>query len=320
MRRYIYYLFIYAALTAAAVSCEYDFELKGMPQEPCLYIECLPGESDTTFIYLHAAVPVGNGAAAVPENLADAAVSFSVNGETRDVTLHRTGESEAVFCSPYIAKGGDRLAMSASLEGFPSVSSSTVIPATVPDFDVKMEKRDRDLIITVTIRDDNPQEDDYYCVNFVKREKIIDYRGERTNTECYQCELTDSKEYPNMVNSGIMVMHEDTDRECYVFSDKEKAADGTKSISIKGYYEENTLYVDSDTGEIQLSRDYKYMVECKRLSPEAFFYYRSRYDIDWNDLAYLGWAPANFAYTNIDGGVGVFGGAAKASSGWLDNI
>lgn len=304
-------LMITALLSAA--SCEYDFDLRDMPREPLLCVECLPGLlSDTVFVRVRAAVPVGNAAAVSP--VSGASVHFSVNGNEVPVTLYASDENSVTYYSLPEFSCGDVLELSASSDGFNPVSSRTVIPDAAPEFKVAMEKRNGDIVIMVSIKDE-PESEDYYAVSFARKSHFTDTAGDREEITYRHLELTDSEIYPDLSNSGIM--QPDSFLSFYFFSDSDCSAAGVKTISVTGYYK-NDFWVEDKDGV--WGHGTQYLVRCSRLSPECYNYLRSRYEVKNNDMAYLGWAPGNFAYTNITGGLGVFGGVAASSSGWLDNI
>ncbi len=210
---------------------------------------------------------------------------------------------------------GDVLEMSASLEGVSPVSSNTVVPGTVPEFDVDMEVRNHDILMTVSVAD-NPGEDDFYAVTVVAKERTIDSTRDRERFYNGKFSLTDMETYPDLSNSGVL--HMDEFMSFFVFDDRNCSADGVRRLHLQGNYSRDEWFDDGQGGK--WGHGTKYLVRCSRLSAEAYRYLRSRYEVANNDLAYLGWAPGNFAYTNISGGLGVFGGVASYSSGWLDNI
>ena len=312
MRRLLFILSSAAMLSA--VSCEYDFELKDMPQEPVLCVECLPGLSDTTFVRVRVAVPVGNADVALPD-VSGASVGFSVNGVAAEVHKYSCEDGIAVYYSLQEVACGDVLEMSASLEGVSPVSSNTVVPGTAPEFDVDMEVRNHDILMTVSVAD-NPGEDDFYAVTVVAKERTIDSTRDRESFYNGKFSLTDMETYPDLSNSGVL--HMDEFMSFFVFDDRNCSADGVRSIHLQGNYSRDEWFDDGQGGK--WGHGTKYLVRCSRLSAEAYRYLRSRYEVANNDLAYLGWAPGNFAYTNISGGLGVFGGVASYSSGWFDNI
>lgn len=195
-----------SAAMLSAVSCEYDFELKDMPQEPVLCVECLPGLSDTTFVRVRVAVPVGNADVALPD-VSGASVGFSVNGVAAEVHKYSCEDGIAVYYSLQEVACGDVLEMSASLEGVSPVSSNTVVPGTAPEFDVDMEVRNHDILMTVSVAD-NPGEDDFYAVTVVAKERTIDSTRDRESFYNGKFSLTDMDTYPDLSNSGVLHMDE----------------------------------------------------------------------------------------------------------------
>ena len=68
--------------------------------------------------------------------------------------------------------------------------------------------------------------------------------------------------------------------------------------------------------EIYETREYN--VKVFRLSPEMYHSFKARYIMDWSDIpVHLGFSPVTYTYTNVKGGLGVFGAMSSYESGWF---
>ncbi len=74
--------------------------------------------------------------------------------------------------------------------------------------------------------------------------------------------------------------------------------------------------VEIDNGEFAFTTIYnpesKYKLVLLHLSDEAYGYFNAMYNKENNFLGKLGLAPANYAYTNIVNGYGVFGAVDRS--------
>lgn len=68
----------------------------------------------------------------------------------------------------------------------------------------------------------------------------------------------------------------------------------------------------------KITEAYEYNIKVFCLSPEIYHFLKARYMIDWTDIpVHLGFTPVTYTYTNVEGGIGVFGGASAYESGWI---
>lgn len=83
-----------------------------------------------------------------------------------------------------------------------------------------------------------------------------------------------------------------------------------------------TGYIYTAEGDVwydyEIYETYEYNVRVFRLSPEIFHFYKARYIIEWTDVpVHLGFSPVTYTYTNVEGGLGMFGAVACYESGWF---
>ena len=69
-----------------------------------------------------------------------------------------------------------------------------------------------------------------------------------------------------------------------------------------------------DPSKICYSIVSEYRFEILRLSPEFFYYAKALYQSNFYFLSNIGLTPANFTYTNVDGGLGFVGAECRTLS------
>lgn len=100
----------------------------------------------------------------------------------------------------------------------------------------------------------------------------------------------------------------------FFFCDDRSSCDGVLSFAVSCAYVSDAVHDYGSSGKFGIA--YMYRVRVYRLSPEFYRYWLARYSIDNDDLSSLGWAPSNFAYTNVVGGFGVLGAVCCLDFGW----
>ena len=82
MKRYIYIPASVLAVIAAS-SCDYTFDLKDFDSDPALFIECVPGVSDTTLIKVFVAEPLNSPESSFGSiDRSKTEVSMEINGQS----------------------------------------------------------------------------------------------------------------------------------------------------------------------------------------------------------------------------------------------
>ncbi len=69
-----------------------------------------------------------------------------------------------------------------------------------------------------------------------------------------------------------------------------------------------------DPSQIFYAIDSEYRFEILRLSPEFFYYAKALYQSNFDFLSNMGLTPANFTYTNVEGGLGFVGAESRTLS------
>ena len=132
MKRLTYILLSVFLLSA----CEYEFDLSSQMSDGMIYLRFAPSDrSDTSFLYIQATTPLKDGDN--PVSTKGEQVSVRLNGEALTMTKsdRRSGTwTSQVYYTTRQFRPGDKIEVEASIPGREPVSSSTTIPAVLPEF------------------------------------------------------------------------------------------------------------------------------------------------------------------------------------------
>lgn len=116
----------FAAL--AMTSCKDDINIDDTKNEEKIVVYCFPTVGDTTYIEVSRSLPVQRYRNWVQlTDIADATVSYTVNGQSLPVTNDGDGRYHVVGRQ----RAGDEVSLAVSATGLPSVTANTTIPDTV---------------------------------------------------------------------------------------------------------------------------------------------------------------------------------------------
>ena len=132
MKRLTYILLGVLLLSA----CEMEFDIDRQMSDSMIYLRFAPSDrSDTSFLYIQATTPLKDGKN--PVSTDGEQVSVRLNGEMLAMTKS-TGRSgtwtSQVYYTTRQFRQGDIIEVEASIPGRETVSSSTTIPAVIPEF------------------------------------------------------------------------------------------------------------------------------------------------------------------------------------------
>ncbi len=338
--------FLLLALTLG--SCQYDLDFSGEDIDPRLFVLGLPGSSDTTVVRLYATVPMGDRNSR-PLPMDDARVSLVVNGE--EIAMDRADESvpslpEGCFYTLRPVLPGDKVEVLASAGGVESVRAESAVPEPLREKDVVMKAEswvdgshaDTRLRFSARFKDDTDS-DDYYAMQVCRRKEYYTYypiEG-RLETERYEYEFLDPTVVRNAnvnqelqpfirpiivdYNSGIN-LYPEVKAPMVVFDDKAFEA-GAGSQEFICEYEADRIKVSSYmNGVLEYESGYKcsYKVILFSLSPELYRFIKANEILNGSVSILLAATPPSYMYTNIHGGVGVFGGISRTETDWIPNV
>ncbi len=314
-------------ILAAFHGCAYDMDFDGFDRKPRLLVVGMAGGSGETVIRLLPTAAVGDYSSSL-FSVSEAQVSLKVNGE--DVPVSASGNSDRLsdcFYADRTFLPGDRLEFRASVPGVEPVRAQTVVPEGFPGYEVNLAieenvwtgKNDNGisdrLKVTVTFEDD-PDKDEYYGMQVYRMEEIksyfnvyeYDYMNPVTHV------ASGVNDYPLKDLPIVMHYAPGTDLFSQEYAPMLIVDDGTFEGG-NGQMEFLTTYINDHTG-----RTYYYKIFLYRLSPELYrFAKASAINSDHVPILLMVAPPVN-CYTNIIGGVGIFGALACTETDWLPNV
>ena len=297
----------------AVCACGKEFELE-VTSDPKLFLQCCPGNGDTTVLQLNRTYPVGK----TMENtlfLEDAEIDFTVNGIPYYV--ERAVDSAGAIppgCWFVAAplKAGDEVMVEARVLGFNPISATAKLPPEVPEFTWKCSRDS----VRVNFRDD-PATEDWYGLAVYCERTIVD-RDSGTVVKVYRQNLrpqsgTADTWWYSMARNYVDIPFNGWSLG-YAWSMVRVWPDTVFSG------EEVSLFMR--TGDItsywgNYDQHDRLKVRLYRFSKEFFRYGVALEHIRDNDLAEVGLAPAAYAYTNIHGGVGILGAYTVRETNWF---
>lgn len=306
-------------------SCTYLIDLKDIDDSSRLFIRCFPGEQDTTFVELFVATPSNEK----PKQIGVDNASVSVYCREKVVLERALWRGDNFFYAVFSANSGDRVKVSANMDGVEEVVAESVFPEA-PKMTVATREEKGKLVFEINIP--NQSEDKKYGMRLVRKERYISDESYLDGQKIIRKDLEEEEmmtwTFPEEdegtlyddLESGRMRC-EVNGNEMFLFTGKE-AVDGMISLEIPVWYHEDyvTRYYEV-RGEKQLAvYRYYYRVDLYSVSDEMFDYFEAKKRLDNNSFSEIGFAPMNFRVGNVRGGFGVVGCCSQISSGWIPNI
>ena len=305
MKRFVFAL-IMSAL--ALQGCETRFELKGMSENPKIYVYGIAGMSDTTAIRVCKTVPL-TGVTDPSDSREVSSIELTVDGNP--VILSKAdadtpGVPKGYWWTTEDIPGGSEIVLKASADGAEDVSSVFHMPEEMPAFEVIYTSAPA---FKFTFKDDGSTEDCYAIMVYGECTRVKDGEATVYVRACDPYEpdedfgMETRKDYLDVdMNDGTARLWPDTE-----FNGKEVSL----SLEVWTYFDgiHNSKYDE-------VRERYKAVIY--RLSPEFFKYAEAQNHLDNNMLAEIGLAPASFAYTNIINGLGLFAGVSVAETEWFE--
>lgn len=302
--------FVFALIMSvfALQGCETRFDLKGMSEDPKIYVYGIAGMSDTTSFRVCKTVPV-SGMSDPSASREVSSIELTVDGKA--VTLTKAdadtpGVPKGYWWTAEDIPGGSEVVLRASADGAEDVSSVFYMPEEMPAFELIYTSAPA---FKITFTDDGNTDDCYAIMVLGECTRIKD--GETTVTvracEPYEPDedfgMETRKDYLDVdMDEGPARVWPDTG-----FNGKEV------SLNLEVW-----AYIDGISNSKYDEVRERYKAVIYRLTPEFFRYAEAQNHLDHNTLASIGLAPASFAYTNVNGGLGLFAGAAVAETEWFE--
>ncbi len=324
------------------LSCE---RVVDFPKDPSgmIYIDAVVGGASNR-INVQVSQPIDGSEDAVAENVI---LVMEADGKPVELLRDLDYESEEGVVS-YIARTsfspGQNLMLKASAEGLPSIKAATTVPHPLPRMDITCGLIDsyknedpglvssniKELFNFRIVMDEEPREDSFFGVQILRR-KLHDYVGV----------------VPDTTKEHYESLSEDVYDDIYVYTDMAEHS-GLSSLKVE-------LVTDFDGGEMKVSpaspdngrsvlgvqvkpkarrmlvgsynsetdENYEvyeyflYKVRVYRLSKEMYHCLRAGFIAKHSDAPIdLGFTPVTYTYTNINGGLGIFGAVSLYETDW----
>lgn len=326
------------------VSCEKIVEYPTV-NNGRIHVNAVIGHDEIDRIIINVSQPVIGYETASAED-----VTVSLKADERDITLERDTEYQPENSGEisYLIKErllpGQELKLKASNDILPQVEASTIIPKEIGNVkissriaNVYREKDNytstnglrslREFEVTVENISDS---DNFYGIHVCKK-TIIDTIGKVPghrweNYKNYPVENYENFYVNSQYNGGISVSSVEAEMiidfiggDMRVISSSKDEEKSTAKVYIE--INERKLW-ESMSGTMndifEIYKDYEYNIIVYRLSPELYYYLRSEY-IKENSYPNIemGFNTPSYVYTNVDGGLGIFGAVIAYDSGWF---
>lgn len=249
---------------------------------------------------------------------------------------------------------GQMLRLAAAAKGVPSVQAVTIVPEQLRGVLInsslaevyKAEDSWQVVSNTQELREfkittsDRPDKEAYYGVQVCKR-IVYDTLGwvpsqvwEKYEAKQELVEIDNLYVNAQAASEGIGISSQETEivvdfdggpMRFMAASDYEESVIGNVYVKPHRRYmieAHSGYHYDHISGDIRVDyeiyEDCEYNIKVFRLSPEMFNYYKARYIREWSDVpVHLGFSPVTYTYTNVEGGLGVFGAVSSYESGWF---
>ena len=323
-------------------SCE---KVVDFPKDPSgmIYIDAVVGEASNR-INVQVSQPIEGSEDAVAQ---DVILAMEADGKPVELLRDLDYESAEGVIS-YIAQTsfspGQNLMLKASAEGLPSVKAVTTVPQPLPRMDITCGlidsyKNQDPGIISNSIKqlfnfrivmDEEPREDSFFGVQILRR-KLHDYVGgipewikehyESLSEDIYDdiYVYTDMAEYPAFSSIKVELV---TDFDGGEMKVSPASPDNGRSV-LEVQVEPTARHMleasyNSETDEnFEVYRYYLYKVRVYRLSKEMYHCLRAGFIAEHSDAPIgLGFTPVTYTYTNIKGGLGIFGAVSLYETDW----
>ena len=272
--------------------CRYSFDINDSGLEPRICVMSYICSGEEAGIEIYKTVPVyatGNA----DMTLVSPSYSLKCNDEEVDISSAEVPNDGLMLNSPAF-KAGDVLELTVGAEGLETVTASTTVPGSFPEF-TQTYGLDEDGNRSITLRYEKENEG-YYGAN-------VEYRIEGENGFVYEgfafpIEGYDEISIDNNAYSPVVTYI--NDKHIFVWDDE---ADGKYEIKFR----DNTISKGVR----------KYRLHLYKLSEEMYRKLNAEYDADSNPFAGLGLSSPSFTYSNIDNGTGWFCAYSKSISDWM---
>lgn len=332
-----------------AASCEIPFQLE-QDGEPKIYMQAIVKRG-----HVHIVPMVANPVTGAPVADAPMDIQVELNGEPLQVHAQ---DSISYSASHRLLEEGDEVKVTVRSGSLAPVSGTTTFPPVLAVEDVSWERVQVDTIDAIQVHiklDHEPGEQEYYGVCIHCWDLMIRPDNTETHYESYltpgyiltvsdigRLDLADFVQvnYNDYFLGGreyqplTLVTNKQFDGDTYSFylnsfdaSILNRIRDGMPggNTGVAGGGIVSGEIKPSQGGAAQggsevapIAHRSIYHISLSRLSPEFYFFARAMYQSNFDFLANMGLIPANFTWSNVDGGMGFVGAISTYSLDPID--
>lgn len=310
---------IILALSLVCISCKVDFDFSGLDGQPLLYLDMNIAYDPTSyedgiipedvhlslngFVY---AIPSAAGEREFPEEIRcqlDVYHNSDLVWTRNDILLN---EFEGLVAAEvYGIIPGDELKVVAKAEGFPTASSTVVVPQAAPKIEVSHSRINESKIRISIAFNDQAETDDCYAFTFTKAYWYEDSLNP-SGVEWLEPSFGNTEETSFLDLGPFDVIWQDGDK-YYGLTDREFNGKRTE-------FEINVEYPLHDPEQYKYAF---YKIGIHKVSQERLNYEIACQDKGSNILGFIGLAPTTFAYTNVSGGTGCVSSSNVSTTEWI---
>ena len=309
-----------------------------------IYVNAMMTDDGMSRIDVAVSQPIGGG-----ETVASADVTLRITADGQPLELFRDAELSSDEVQSYYSEAqlysGQRLVLEAHAEGLPEVRSEAVMPEAILRPEVVREE-------VVSFKDEIPGQtmdgmkrlwqfmvfipeevgDEYFGVQLLKRrqyefkgnvppgyESVYPQTGVVKVDNLYADTQMEGNGIFSSVRPEIMVGYMGGD----MLVSKAVLSQDRCMLQVtvapeKRYLLEGSYGPDPECN-YEIYEYCEYKVRIMRISDQAYDYFRSRYAVEESDIPiHLGFTPATYTYTNVVGGLGIFGAASVFETEWTE--
>lgn len=262
----------------------------------------------------------------------------------RDLDYAASYPGEVSYVTDIDFEPGQNLKLIAEAEGLPSVVAHTTIPAKLPVPAIECErmsahmKKDPELVtdhleeifkFRITL-DEPVSENSYFAVQMYVR-KFHEYTGnvnerakeyyDSLSEEGYDDIFVNSEMIENLALSSqkVDLIIDYEGGEMKVMTALQVEDKSVLEIPVKATEKRLLIasYGQNPEDQYEIYECFEYKVKVCRLSAELYHCFKARYIADNSDAPiHLGFSPVSYTYTNVEGGLGIFGAMSVYESDW----
>ncbi len=327
------HIFILLASALLLSSCEYELDVTRLDRTPRLFVLGVTGGSDTTAVRLLPAKAIGDTLSPAV-SLAGTKAELLVNGEKARLEIADGSDPKLPEGSCYTLHPvcpGDKVEFRAETPGLEPVSAESIVPEEFPEHEIKMETKvvavDRgsgvkmETLLNIKVSfDDDPDAQDFYGIRVQREYENYGYANHKKEyNTLYPVSYSSDMLGASPANSSFVVscdLGSGVSPSMMVYDDK-SFEDGRGELEFLAPYIPDEYRKDY-YGEY--ARIYRYRLFLYRISPELYRFLKSEEIVANSIHVLLVTSPPSYVYTNVRGGVGVFGGLSCITTSWLPNV